>query len=87
VTERLRGPPRRSHLSPRIDAAQRGGHVTLREPERMASSDRVNNNEQGWGAAVATVLLALVLVAGAWYIHTTTYRSPTDPLSPNAEAR
>ena len=53
----------------------------------MANSDRVNNTEQGWGAAVATVLLALVLVAGAWYIHTTTYRSPTDPLSPNTEAR
>lgn len=53
----------------------------------MASSDRVTNNEQGWGAAVATVLLALVLVAGAWYIHRTTYRSPTDPLTPNSDSR
>jgi hypothetical protein len=34
---------------------------------------------QGWGAAALTVLLALVLIAGATVIHKRTYRPPTDP--------
>jgi hypothetical protein len=33
----------------------------------------------GWGAAVATVLLALALIAGATVIHKRTYKPPTDP--------
>jgi hypothetical protein len=34
---------------------------------------------EGWGAAAATVLLALVLIAGATVIHKRTYKPPTDP--------
>jgi hypothetical protein len=34
---------------------------------------------EGWGAAAATILLALVLVIGATVIHTRTYKSPNDP--------
>ncbi len=33
----------------------------------------------GWGAAAATVLLALALAAGATVIHKRTYKHPTDP--------
>ena len=34
---------------------------------------------EGWGAAALTVLLALVLIAGATVIHKRTYKPPTDP--------
>jgi hypothetical protein len=34
---------------------------------------------EGWGAAAATVLLALVLIVGATVIHKRTYKPPTDP--------
>jgi len=34
---------------------------------------------EGWRAAAATVLLALVLVIGATVIHKRTYKPPTDP--------
>lgn len=34
---------------------------------------------EGWRAAALTVLLALVLVAGATVIHKRTYKPPTDP--------
>ncbi len=33
----------------------------------------------GWGAAAATVLLALILAATATVIHKRTYKPPTDP--------
>lgn len=50
--------------------------------DMATSSDKVNNNAQGWGAAAATVLLALVCAGGAYAIHLKTYRSPTDVLAP-----
>jgi hypothetical protein len=34
---------------------------------------------EGWGAAAATILLALVLVIGATVIHKRTWKQPTDP--------
>jgi hypothetical protein len=34
---------------------------------------------EGWGAAAATVLLALILVSAATVIHKRTYKPPTDP--------
>ncbi len=34
---------------------------------------------EGWGAAAATILLALVLIVGATIIHKRTYKPPTDP--------
>ena len=34
---------------------------------------------EGWGAAAATVLLALALAVGATVIHKRTYKPPTDP--------
>jgi hypothetical protein len=34
---------------------------------------------EGWGAAALTILLALVLIAGATIIHNRTYKPPTDP--------
>ena len=50
----------------------------------MSSIDRVNNTEQGWGAAMATCLLALACLAFAWYMHDTTYQNPNDVLSRKA---
>ena len=52
----------------------------------MSSIDRVNNTEQGWGAAVATCLLALASLAFAFYMHETTYQSPNDVLRKAAPA-
>ena len=34
---------------------------------------------EGWGAAAATILLALILIVGATVIHKRTYKHPTDP--------
>jgi hypothetical protein len=34
---------------------------------------------EGWGAAAATILLALVLAIGATVIHNRTWKQPTDP--------
>jgi hypothetical protein len=33
----------------------------------------------GWGAAAATVLLALALIVGATVIHKRTWKQPSDP--------
>ena len=52
----------------------------------MPSSDRVNNNEQGWGAAIATCVLALACLSFAYYMHATTYQSPNDVLGKSAPA-
>jgi hypothetical protein len=37
------------------------------------------HTNDGWGAAAATVLLALVLIASATVIHKRTWKQPTDP--------
>lgn len=59
----------------------------LSQHERgMSPGDRVNNTEQGWGAAVATCLLALALLSFAYYTHVTTYQSPNDVLGKSATA-
>lgn len=42
----------------------------------------VRNNAQGWGVATFIVLLAIALTAGAWWLHTETYRHPNDPAAP-----
>lgn len=34
---------------------------------------------EGWPYAIATIVLAIVCAAGAWYIHNETYKHPTDP--------
>ena len=34
---------------------------------------------EGWGAAAATIALALVCILGATVIHKKTYKPPTDP--------
>jgi hypothetical protein len=34
---------------------------------------------EGWGAAAATVLLALALITAATVIHKRTWKDPTDP--------
>jgi hypothetical protein len=34
---------------------------------------------EGWGAAAATLLLALALIVSATVIHKRTYKQPTDP--------
>ncbi|HEY5220175.1 MAG TPA: hypothetical protein VIJ16_10225 [Gemmatimonadaceae bacterium] len=46
----------------------------------MAHQDRHIDfkKNQGWGAAVLTILLVIALIATAAYIHNTTYKSPND---------
>lgn len=46
------------------------------------SSDKVNNNAQGWGAAIAITLLAIACVGIAYTVHGKTYHSPNDVLAP-----
>ena len=41
------------------------------------------DNNGGWLVAGATVILAIVLVAGALYINRTRYHSPNDVLAPS----
>lgn len=40
----------------------------------------VNNNAQGWGMAAFIVLLALLCIAGATWMHYETYCDPRDPM-------
>ena len=40
----------------------------------------VNNNAQGWGFAAFIVLLAVLCIAGAAWIHDATYCDPRDPM-------
>ncbi len=44
------------------------------------------NTSDGWVAAGATVLLAILLTAGAFYINRTYYHSPNDVLAPTSES-
>jgi hypothetical protein len=44
------------------------------------------NNSDGWVMAGATVLLAIILTAGAFYINRTRYHSPNDVLAPTKAA-
>ncbi len=51
----------------------------------MASSTEgrhvpINPTQEGWPAAIATTVLALILWFGAWSVHKATYRNPTDPM-------
>lgn len=39
-----------------------------------------NPNVLGWPYAILTTAVAVALWCGAWYIHKTTYRHPTDPM-------
>ena len=41
------------------------------------------NTSEGWLVAGATVLLAIVLTAGAFYINRTQHHSPNDVLAPS----
>jgi hypothetical protein len=52
----------------------------MQEP-RPIHTDRYvpARTNEGWGAAAATVLLALALIIGATVIHRQTYKPPTDP--------
>ena len=34
--------------------------------------------QEGWGIALFVVFLAVASAGGAWYVHKTTYKHPTD---------
>lgn len=40
-----------------------------------------NPNRQGWGSAGITVAFTLLLLFGAYTIHSRTYRHPRDPMN------
>ena len=44
------------------------------------------NNNDGWVMAGATVLLAIILTAGAFYINRTRHHSPNDVLAPTSSS-
>lgn len=37
------------------------------------------NTNAGWPIAAGVILLAILCIAGATYLHKTTYKHPTDP--------
>jgi hypothetical protein len=49
--------------------------------DRVVHQDRYvpARTNEGWGAAAATILLAVSLIIGATVIHKRTYKPPTDP--------
>lgn len=42
------------------------------------------HTNQGWGIAALVIVLAIALVAGAWYLNQTTHHSPNDVLAPTS---
>jgi hypothetical protein len=43
-----------------------------------SATSHVPFKQEGWGIAFFVVLLAAASAAGAYYVHTKTYRPPTD---------
>jgi hypothetical protein len=47
-------------------------------PTNVHAGQRIPFKQEGWGIAALVVLLALLCIAGATYVHKRTYLPPTD---------
>jgi hypothetical protein len=53
--------------------------IPMHDPHTDPHAGRhVPFKQEGWGIALAVVLLAVAAAASATYVHKTTYRHPTD---------
>lgn len=48
------------------------------EPTISYEGKRIPFKQEGWGVAFFVVMLAVASATGAWYVHKTTYKQPTD---------
>lgn len=50
----------------------------MQEPTSSHTGQHVPFKQEGWGVALFVVFLAFASAGGAWYVHKTTYKDPTD---------
>lgn len=50
----------------------------MQEPTSSHTGQHIPFKQEGWGVALFVVFLAVASAGGAWYVHTTTYKAPTD---------
>ena len=48
------------------------------EPTNAHAGQHSPFKQEGWGFALFVVMLAVASAGGAWYVHTTTFKEPTD---------
>lgn len=48
------------------------------EPTNSHVGQHIPFKQEGWGVALFVVMLAVASAGGAWYVHKTTYKQPTD---------
>ena len=48
------------------------------EPTNSHAGHHIPFKQEGWGVALFVVMLAVASAGGAWYVHKTTYKQPTD---------
>ncbi len=48
------------------------------EPTHSHAGQHIPFKQEGWGVALFVVFLAVASATGAWYVHKTTYKDPTD---------
>ena len=48
------------------------------EPTTPHTGQHIPFKQEGWGVALFVVMLAVASAGGAWYVHKTTYKAPTD---------
>lgn len=48
------------------------------EPTNSHAGQHIPFKQEGWGVALFVVMLAAASAGGAWYVHKTTYKHPTD---------
>ncbi|MEP6731972.1 MAG: hypothetical protein ABJE10_15100 [bacterium] len=48
------------------------------EPSKSYEGVHIPFKQEGWGVAFLVVMLAVASAGGAWYVHKTTYKHPTD---------
>ena len=50
----------------------------MQEPANSYEGKHIPFKQEGWGVAFLVVMLAVAAAGGAWYVHKTTYKDPTD---------
>ena len=50
----------------------------MQEPANSYEGKHIPFKQEGWGVAFLVVMLAVASAGGAWYVHKTTYKDPTD---------
>jgi hypothetical protein len=48
------------------------------DPSKSYAGKHIPFKQEGWGFAFFVCMLAVASAGGAWYVHHTTYKHPTD---------